>query len=57
MTTCKAEDCTAKATHGELCEVHDALLRGSRAFWTPGRLTLAPMPPNHPTMGQTRGPA
>lgn len=54
---CKAEDCKeAPVAGGDLCDRHAEDLRRSRAFWTPGRLTLAPMPPNHPTLGQTRMP-
>lgn len=49
MTTqCKFEDCAEPTVAGgeNLCERHADDLRRSRAFWTPGRMTLDPMPAN-----------
>lgn len=50
---CNAEGCKDAAAAGGagLCERHaDDLLR-SRAYWTPGRLTLDPMSPSVAQLG------
>lgn len=53
MPKCHAERCKeAPIAGGEgLCERHAEDLRRSRAFWTPGKLTLDPMSPSQAQLG------
>lgn len=56
---CQAESCKEAASASvegsryryQLCERHAEDLRRSRAFWTPGKLTLDPMDPSRAQLG------
>lgn len=48
---CSFETCHEPATDGRQCTEHAEMLRRSRAFWTPGKLTLDPMSPSQAQLG------